>query len=372
MSGEGGSDEEHARGASRLDALRAALERESLPGLLIVHPPNVRYLCGFTGSAGWLVVDREDAVLLTDLRYEEQALSEAARGVEVRIAEEGLAGELADLLAEFGPDGPDALGFEAHRLTVRALRELEEGCADLEWREAGELVEDLRSRKDGDELRRIGEAARVACSVLEGMTSAVEEGMEERELAAEIDHRLRRSGSGPPPFETIVASGPRSALPHARPSDRRLREGDLLLVDFGARVDGYCADVTRTFVLGAPEGWQREIHAAVREARAAAVRALVPGTEAREVDRAARGALEEHGLGERFGHSTGHGLGLEVHEAPSLSTRSEAVLDAGNVVTVEPGVYLRGRGGVRIEDDVAVEDDGPSVLTAWPRELSEL
>lgn len=342
-----------------------------LAGFLSVHPPNVRYLTGFTGSAGYLIVGHERTGLVTDARYREQAAEEVPSGVEVWIADDGWRPEVADRLPEATRDGP--VGFESDHVTVRGRERLGEEAPAVAWTAVDGLVETLRERKGSDELQRIRSAARLGDRVLGDFLDRVPvEGATEAELAAELDYRLRRAGSEGVAFDTIVAAGPRSALPHASPSERAVREGDLLLVDFGARADGYCSDMTRVFSLGAPEEWQRELHAAVVEAQRAALEALGPGVEAADVDGAARDSLQAVGLAEHFGHSTGHGIGLEVHEGPSLSARSDARLEPGHVVTVEPGAYLPGRGGVRIEDDVAVLEDGAEVLTGFSRNLREL
>lgn len=355
---------------ARLARLRRRLEDAGLGGFLVVHPPNIRYLSGFSGSSAFLLVLREETHLLTDFRYEEQAASEIPSDVSLRVAREGLFPELGALCGSL--TGIGRVGFEPARVTVRDHGELRERCADLSWMEADGEVEALRARKGPEELALLRCAVEAAREALDHTLKRVEEGATELELVAELEYALRRAGSGPPPFEPIVAGGPRSSLPHARPGDRPLAEGDLLLFDFGAEVGGYCSDLTRTFVLGSARDWQRDVHGAVEEARGAAVEALRPGTPCREVDAVARAVLDRHGYGERFGHSTGHGIGLEIHEDPRLSRRSEEVVREGHVVTVEPGVYLPGRGGVRIEDDVAVGEDGPVLLGEVPRELREL
>lgn len=358
-----------APSARRLDALRAKLAEEGLGALVVSHPPNFRYLTGFAGSAGLLTVEPERALLLVDSRYEEQAREEAAGGVEVRRADGGLREALADALSG---RGGAAVGYEAHRTTVRAARRLEEEAAAVSWRETGGLVEEIRARKEDGEIELLREAAAVAGRALEEVLGLVEAGSTEAEVAAELDYRLRLGGTGPPAFDSIVASGPRSALPHARPSDRVIREGDLVLFDCGATVEGYCSDVTRTVVVGEPRPWQRRIHGAVRAALDAAVSAAEPGRPAAEVDAAARRVLGERSMEEgAYGHSVGHGIGLEVHEEPSLSRESDDILQTGNVVTIEPGVYLRGRGGVRLEDDVVV-GDGRDVISDVGRDLVEI
>lgn len=369
--GRGGGTREGGVHAERLSRLREKIREAGLDGLLVGHLPNIRYLSGFTGSSALLVVLREgEPTLLTDFRYEEQAADQTPLEVRVWIVRDGLFSELAEFL-DAGP-GPRRLGFEADHLTVRDRREIGERCGSVDWEAAPALVEEMRSRKDEREVARIREAAGIAERAFGSVLEKVEVGVSERELAAELEYRLRVMGSGSLPFEPIVAGGPRSSLPHAEPGERRLQEGDLLLFDFGATSDGYCCDLTRTVVLGAALSWQREVHDAVREAQRAAIEVLRPGVTGREVDGEVRRLLEERGLGDRFGHSTGHGIGLEVHESPRLSRRSEEVLEAGHVVTVEPGVYLPGRGGVRIEDDVVVEEDGPRLLTGTSRHLLEI
>lgn len=340
-----------------------------LGGFLSLHPPNVRYLTGFTGSAGRLLLGPEGAGLVTDSRYRDQAAEEVPDELPVWIAGDGWREEVAARLSSVA-DGP--VGFERDRVTVRTREELAEAAPEVEWRGVERLVEDLREVKAEAEVDRIRRAASLGDRVLEDFLSAVEEGVTEAELAAELDYRLRRAGSDGVAFETIVAAGPRSALPHARPTARPLRAGDLVLVDFGARIDGYCSDMTRVFTLGPASRWQRELHEAVRGAQEAALEAIRGGVRAAAVDSAAREELSRADLAEHFGHSTGHGLGLEVHEAPSLSDRSEASLREGAVVTVEPGVYLSGRGGVRVEDAVLVREDGPERLTGFSRNLREL
>lgn len=346
------------------------MSERGLGGFLSGHPPNVRYLTGFTGSAGYLLAGPDAAGLVTDSRYREQAEQETAAGLSVWVAEDGWREEVARRLGSVVGEGP--AGFESDHVTVRGREKLSEAAPDVEWAGADGIVEDLRQVKSAAEVERIRRAASLGDRVLGEFLDRVEEGASEADLAAELDYRLRRAGSRGVAFETIVAAGPRSALPHARPTERPVREGDLLLVDFGARVDGYCSDMTRVFCLGPAAPWQARLHGSVRRAQEAALSAVRPGAGVAEVDAAAREALDEAGLSEHFGHSTGHGLGLEVHEAPSLSGRSEAELREGEVITVEPGAYLSGRGGARLEDDVVVRPGGPERLTEFGRGLREL
>jgi Xaa-Pro aminopeptidase len=253
---------------------------------------------------------------------------------------------------------------------VREAARLTDPACGWRFRPTSDLVEGLRAVKDADEVAAIGEAGKAACAALGRMVGAVRVGMTELEVAALLEAELRRAGSEAHPFDTIVASGPRAALPHARTGRRAVAAGDWLLLDFGSRVAGYCADVTRTFVVGAqPDRRQREVYEVVREAQDAAIRGLRAGMTGKDGDALARERIVRAGFGEEFGHSLGHGLGLEVHEAPRLSQVADQALPVGAVVTVEPGVYLPGWGGVRIEDDVALTAQGATLLTGFPREL---
>jgi len=298
--------------------------------------------------------------LFTDFRYEIQAREEIGPTVAVAIARAGLFDELALRLSEEPPGR--RIGFESTAITVHDRQELGTRCGTVVWDVVDGPVEELRAVKDPWELSRIEAAVELAEHGLTEIVSEIRPGRTEAQIAAELEYRLRRAGSGSLPFEPIVAFGPRSALPHARPGDRELQAGDLVLLDFGARVDGYCSDLTRVMVVGPAESWQAELHAAVEEACRRAIEATSAGVSASTVDAAARDYLAEVGLADRFGHSTGHGLGLEVHESPRVHRLEDTPLATGNVVTIEPGVYLPGRGGIRIEQDVVVEADGCRVL----------
>ena len=356
--------------ALRLRRVRDRLHEERLEGLLVSHLPDVRWLSGFSGSAALLLVEPGSATLVTDFRYAIQAEEETGPDVAVRIAEADVFEALAACLEEGGASR--RMGFEDHDLTVRDRRALGEACAGTMWEPAGQLLTGLRTRKDASEVAAIRRAIEVAEHALEDVLGRIEPGDTESRLAAELAYRLRLRGAESTPFDPIVASGPRTALPHARAGDREVVEGDLLLIDFGAVVDGYCSDMTRMFTIGPAAGWQGEIHALVREALERAISVTAAGTPAREVDRAARTVIESAGFGGRFGHGTGHGVGLEVHEAPRVNARSTDTLEAGNVVTIEPGVYLPGRGGVRLEEVVLVEEGGCRVLTSRSLDLQTL
>jgi Xaa-Pro aminopeptidase len=310
-------------------------------------------------------------VLITDSRYEEQATEQLSAEVEVELAREGLAASLGECVLR---TGADTLGFEPEYVNVLDRRRIEEVCGGTRWVEALGVVMSLRVVKEPSEVEQIRKAIVVAEAALGRTLDWLRSGerASERRIAAQLEFELRSGGSEAMPFEVIVASGPRSSLPHAEPGDRKIEEGDLLMLDFGATVEGYCCDMTRTVVVGKASAWQSEIHAGVRAAQDAAIEAIGVGTSAADVDRAARERLAEGDWDRFFGHSTGHGIGLEVHEDPRLSSRSSDVLTPGHVVTVEPGVYLPGRGGVRIEDDVWLGEDGPERLTGFSRRLLEL
>ncbi len=360
--------------AERWRRLEKRLAELKLDALLVSHGPNVRYLSGFTGSSALLLHPRSAApVLLTDFRYEEQAEDEVGAPTRLRVARDGLIPAMGEVLESARQ--LVAIGFDPGHLSVLDRRRLGEVAPDVRWVEAEGVVERLRAIKDPTEVEAIRAAASVAESALRRTLEWLRDAASspsERQIAARLEFELRSGGSDAPPFEVIVASGPRTSLPHARPEDRPPKQSDLLLIDFGASVAGYCCDITRTFVFGPAEDWQRQLHAAVLRAQSAAIEAVAPRAAAADVDRAARDVLAEHDWDRFFGHSTGHGIGLEVHEEPRLSRRSEDLLAPGHVVTVEPGVYLPGRGGVRIEDDVVVTERGGEPLTGFSRELLEL
>jgi Xaa-Pro aminopeptidase len=354
----------------RLRRVRDGLHDARLGGLLVSHPPDIRYVSGFTGSSGLLLIEPGLATLITDFRYEEQARSEIGPSISLVITADGLFDSLSERLAE-GPPGC-RIGFDPSTTTVRDRRELDRRCTAVIWDPIEGVISELRAIKAPREIECIGEAVRLAERALDALVRRIRAGRTEQQIAADLIHELRSAGSGSLPFEPIVASGPNSALPHAAPGPREVREGDLLLLDFGARVDGYCSDLTRVLVLGRAQQWQHDLHRAVRDACQRAIDTAADGVPASEVDAAARDHLEELGLADRFGHSTGHGIGLEVHEAPRLHWRESGPLRAGNVVTIEPGVYLPGRGGIRVEQDVVIEAEGRRVLGNSSTELLEI
>ncbi len=353
----------------RQDALRAALAREGLDALLVTHLANIRYLTGFTGSAGLLLVRPAGCVLITDFRYATQAPQEAGSAAAVEIDQTSVWQRLAKLLA----GAPvEALGIEAHATTVRDAERVREATKGRVL-PTTDLVERLRARKDPGEVAAIRSAAALAQEALAEVLPGVRAGQTELEIGSALEGALRRRGSEWHPFPTIVASGPRAALPHARTSPRAIGRGEWRLRDVGAPVDGYCADLTRTVVVGGrADERQRAVYEVVRAAQGRALANLRPDMTGRDADALARDVIGARGFADAFGHSLGHGLGLEVHAAPRLAPTAEGTLPAHAVVTVEPGIYLAGWGGVRLEDDVYLGPNGPECLSDNRTELLEL
>jgi Xaa-Pro aminopeptidase len=330
-------------------------ERE-LDCLLVSNLVNVRYLTGFTGTNGACIVTPEERLFLTDFRYVERAEQEV-HGFERATIGRDMLGDLASRLR-------GRAGFDDAHVTVRAYRKLKEKLPEgAELVAAGGLVERLRAVKDAEELRTMAAAAQLADSVYEHMCGRGLRGRTERDVALDLEHELRVRGAEDPAFPVIVAAGANAALPHATPRDVEIPGGTLVVVDMGARFDGYCSDCTRTFATGELDGEASVVYELVRGAQEEALGAVRAGAECRAVDAVARDVIEAAGHGERFGHGLGHGVGLEVHEEPRLTKTAEGELEAGNAVTVEPGVYIPGRFGVRIEDLVAVTDEGCEILT---------
>ena len=354
--------------AGRADRLLERLGERELDALLVTDLVDVRWLTGFTGSNGAALVAADRRLFLTDFRYVEQAAEQVGDGFEVVRAGRDLLGDLAARL----PAG--RAGFDDERVTVKAHARLaEKAGATVELLAAGGLVRELREVKDAAEIERIAAAAELATTCFETVVvGGGLAGRSERALALELEHELRLAGAEEPSFPSIVAEGPHGALPHAVPRDAEIPSGVLVTIDWGARLDGYCSDCTRTLASGPVGEREREIYELVLSAQESALAAVAPGAEGRAVDAVARDLIEQAGHGERFGHGLGHGVGLDVHEGPRLSRLSESTLAAGMVVTVEPGIYVPGRFGVRIEDLVLVTDDGHEVLNGLPKELQEV
>lgn len=352
---------------SRVEKVRAEMQRRQLDAFISLRPENRSYLTGFTGTAGMAVVTATGAYLLTDFRYVEQAQAQAP-GFAVRQVGRSnrYAEELKKILQE---EGIRRVGFESDYLTVDAHNRYAGELAGVDLVPAAGLVEGIRRVKEPEEIEAIRRAAALADEAFDHILRFLRAGVTEREVALELEFFMRRRGASALAFDTIVASGPRSSLPHGVASDRAIGRGDLVTLDFGCVVDGYCSDMTRTVAVGEPDEKQREIYAIVLEAQERGLVAVRAGVAARDVDAACRDFIAARGYGENFGHSTGHGVGRAVHEEPRLAAEVDDVLVPGNVVTVEPGIYLPGWGGVRIEDLVLVTETGCEILSRSPKAL---
>lgn len=345
------------------------LRQRKLDCLTVTHAANWYYLTGFTGEAGALVVSPDGSTLVTDGRFTVQA-AEETRGVRIQLQQGGLYTSLGGFLHKAGIR---RMGFDAGQWTVEQLKTARKAAgAKCRAIQAGGIVEGLRARKDAQELTVMRKAALLAGSVLEDALKLLKPGVRENEIAAEIEYQMRKRGASGPSFETIVASGARTALPHARPTAKRLRKNELVVLDLGVILAHYSSDMTRTVYLGRASQRTRKWYRAVQEAQQAGVAAVKAGVTCGQVDAATREVLRKNGLERYFVHSTGHGLGLEVHEQPRVARGQEIRLEAGNVVTIEPGVYVEGSGGIRIEDEVAVHAGRNEVLTRVTRDLIEL
>jgi len=338
--------------------------------LLVSHLPNIQYLCGFSGSAGLLLVDSAQATLFTDSRYTFQARQEVS-GARVYIARHGLLRAAGEALR--ARKGRTRIGYSPGHVTVAQMRNLEARAGSrVRWVSDANCVEELRAVKDAEELSRIQEAATLISRVFTRVLPRIRTGTSELDVAAAIEYEIKRGGGSGPSFETIVAAGARSAWAHARPTARPIGKSELVVLDQGAIIRGYCSDMTRTVYVGKASAKVRGLYNAVLDAQQAAKDAIRPGATAGDVDRAARRALGRRKLAKYFTHSTGHGLGLEVHEMPRLGRGEKTILREGMVLTVEPGVYVEGLGGIRIEDDVVVTSTGAKDLTHAPREFLQL
>ncbi len=355
--------------AGRAARVRNAMIEAGCDALVITNLVNVRWVTGFTGSAGVAFVSNDSIDLVTDGRYGEQAESQMhAAGVDGHVHVGLSAAVQAELLAQLGR-GIDRIGLEADSVTWASQRSYaSETFVSSQLVPTGKLVERLRAVKDDGEIDRLAAAASIADLALADVLGRLAERPIETEFALELDFAMRRRGADGPSFETIVASGPGSARPHHRPDSRLITEGDLVVIDFGATVDGYHSDMTRTFVVGDPTPQQRVLLDLVTASQAAGVAAVRAGVAAHDVDRACRSVIEDAGFGDQFTHGTGHGIGLVIHEEPFLARVPTVTLERGNVITVEPGVYLSGVGGVRVEDSLLVTRDGSRTLTHFSKD----
>jgi Xaa-Pro aminopeptidase len=350
--------------------LQASLAQHRLDALLVTHLPNIHYLCGFTGSAGALWLTPDSCVFFSDSRYTEQARTEI-KGARVVILRKALLPSIGEWAKpKHRRRKPIVLGIEGDHLSVHANKILAKSVAgSYRLREAPNLVERARLIKDKDELDAIRRAVEVGATLFDHALTVLRPGVPEVEVAAAMELAARRAGAEAMSFETIVAAGPRSALPHGRASEARIPPTGFVVCDFGVILHGYCSDRTRTVWVGRATDDAHRAYEAVLEAQLAAIAAVQPGRSVAEVDHAARNVLKKKGLAKYFTHSTGHGVGLEVHEAPRIAQGQNELLQAGMVVTIEPGVYLPGQWGVRIEDMVVVTEKGCEVLTPANKEF---
>jgi Xaa-Pro aminopeptidase len=349
---------------ARQSKLREHLATTRFDALLISHLPNIRYLCGFTGSAGFLLVEESGSVFFTDFRYDTQAHEEVS-GAKVVIAQKSVLKAVSELLTARRKRARGwTVGIEAEHFTVAEKKRLNDALpGGTRLKDSPAVVERLRMVKDADELAKIRAAVKLGAKLFDRALEAIRPGVKESEVAAEMEYAARRAGAEEMSFPTIVASGARSALPHGRASEQAIRPGGFVVCDFGVILEGYCSDQTRTVWVGAASEDARAAYQAVLEAQQAAVDAVRPGIAVERVDAAARKVLQKAGLARNFTHSTGHGVGLEIHEIPRVADGQKEILQPGMVITIEPGVYFPGKWGVRIEDMVAVTAAGREVLT---------
>ncbi|MDH2330447.1 M24 family metallopeptidase [Paenibacillus polymyxa] len=349
----------------RLARLRSEFPALGIDALLITHGPNRRYMTGFTGSAGIALVTQEEAFLVTDFRYMMQATDQAVEYSVIRH-EAQIFQTVADLTSKLGVH---RLGLESRHVSLQQSGQLQAVLGSLEYVQTEDVIERLRDVKDEEEIHTISEAARITDAAFTEVLNYIQPGVTERRIAAELEYQLRLAGAESGGFAFIVASGERSALPHGLASDKEIGQNEFVTMDFGANVRGYLSDITRTVFVGQPSERHEKLYAIVLEANMKTIAGLRPGLSGREGDSLGRDVIASYGYGEQFGHGLGHGFGLEIHEQVRLSRESKSVLVPGHVITVEPGIYIPGFGGVRIEDDVLITNDGVKVLTSSPKEL---
>lgn len=339
-------------------------EEFTLDAVLVTDLRNIRYLCGFSGSEGALLISRGTAWFLCDSRYTAQAAAEV-QGAEVRECVLRL--ETLNALAV--ENGLKRIGFEATHTSVSAFRKVSTALSGIDLVELGQVFDDIRTRKGPSEIELLSAVATLASQSLTAILPLIRPGVRESDIALELEFEMRRRGAEGRAFDFIVASGVRGAMPHGRASDKPIRSGELVTIDFGAVKDAYHSDETVTIACGEPGVREREIHAIVKEAHDLAIQQVRPGLSCKELDAVARDYIRERGYGDYFGHGLGHGVGLEIHEKPTLSPRSEAVLEEGMVITIEPGIYIPDFGGVRIEDTLVVTTEGYRILTSADKQL---
>jgi Xaa-Pro aminopeptidase len=354
---------------TRLNKLVDKLIDLELDAVIIRGEINRRYLSGFTGSNAYLYISKNTQKLLTDFRYIEQATKQCPEFIIIDYIEKGLENTLNNIIEE---DGANKVGFEDTILTYKDYMDLEEGLKNIQLEPIGDIVEQIRMVKNKEELELIKKAASIGDMAFKHIIKYVKVGMTEKEIALELETFMKKKGADKLSFDTIVASGVNSSLPHAEPTDKEIEQGDFVTLDFGCIYKGYCSDMTRTFVIGKASEKQKEIYQTVLEAQEKALLAIKAGCIGKEIDKIARDIITEKGYGDNFGHGLGHSVGLYIHEEPRFSPRDENAFTKNMVVTVEPGIYVPEFGGVRIEDLVCVTDEGIINFTSSPKQLIEL
>lgn len=349
---------------NRINKVREVMSAENLEGLLVSTPKNIRYLANFTGSAGNIFITQDKAYFITDFRYTEQA-KEQAQGFEVIIHKLGIYHEVNEIIKR---EGLKTVGIEANQMNVSTYSKISEEFDTLLVQTSG-LVEKIREVKDEEEIAIMKKACEITDDAFEHILTFIKPGITERQVANELDRFLKEKGSTGMSFETIIASGVRSSMPHGVASDKVIEDGDVVTLDFGCYYEGYSSDMTRTIAIGSIDPKLKEIYDIVLAAHEAVIKYTKAGMTGKEVDDIARNYISEHGYGENFGHTTGHGLGLDVHEGPAVAGRNNEPLVVNNVITNEPGIYVEGLGGVRIEDDLVVKEDGVISLNRSPKQL---
>ncbi|MEW6014257.1 MAG: Xaa-Pro peptidase family protein [Candidatus Zixiibacteriota bacterium] len=353
----------------RIEKIQRQLAAENLDGFLVNRLVHIRYLCGYSGSSGLLIVREKDAFFLTDFRYKDQAAKEV-KGAKVIITKGDAISELKDLKQFQGKNL--RYGFESAHVTHGELQRIQNGLAGALLVPATDMVEQFSVIKDADEIASLQKAMDITDTAFERILGYLRPGLRENEVRAELEYQMMTLGSEKPAFETIVASGYRSAMPHGVASKKKIARGDFVTFDFGAMYNGYTADLTRTVVVGKASDRQRKVYNIVLRAQLAAIKKVRHGVEGKMVDKVARDIINKAGFGKNFGHGLGHGLGVYIHSKPNVGPRSTDTLKSGMVITIEPGIYISGWGGVRIEDDVLVTTRGGRVMTRSPKNLFEL
>lgn len=353
----------------RIEQLTNHMEQDSIDAVIISDKLNIRYLSNFTGSSGYLYVSKRKKILLTDFRYLEQASNQCSEFEIIDFFKKGLIETLNDIIKE---DNAHSIGFEDSKITYKEFVNFEDGLKNVEFVELNDLVEEIRMVKDKEELENIKVAAEIGDKAFKHILDFIKPNMTEWEVALEIEYFMRKNGAVKLSFDTIVASGIRSSLPHAEPTNKKIVKGDLVTFDFGCIYNGYCSDMTRTIIMGKANDKQKEIYNTVLTASDRALESIRAGLKGCEVDKIARDVIDDAGYKEYFGHGLGHSLGLFIHESPRLSPKDDTVLKENMVMTVEPGIYIPSVGGVRIEDLVCITKEGHINFVTSPKELFEL